>query len=940
VSFNIDPLEFPPNWQGLYNRKQAFPDEDPHLYAAMAENVEFYGSVMKKRQGSALLNGLCDYSNAVMASGATVLPPLHLENWAHWTDSMVAGTVVKVQIMDPADPHYTEVVTFTISGTYTTTPTVTPAAPYTIPAGSVVLAIPQTAGKRIGGLFQAGFRNGARPLLVVAVDNVTGVVSVHLQGNRQCRPFNLFQRIAQTTVASWGPGNLDFNYGYLTSTEGLQVGDWIHFPAAAAGTQNARVHYVSSNDRLVWIDGATPILPLPVAGNVVRFLPSTCPGVISAANPIGLGKIAGASSGNRTLLAIKQFPPLRYAHTYSDVTVSMSSVAPYHTFGLTSMFGLNSTQAAALVGRQVVISDLQGGQTHLRTISAVSGTSMTVTPDLPWQIVPGALVDVIALSRVGLRAPVVPPSVTFGTTGSVPAGSYSVRVTFSSQEGGTYVESEACPPSARAYPPAVGNLLISNIPVPLDPRVEKVRLYRTSSGGDGVWYYIAEVAPGTTSYNEIKSDSSLGVQLDEFVNYPPYETMEVVAEWPHAQRLMGIAQVGHDAWAVVWSDGPDVKRGQMKPESWPVDNFLFVGMDSGDRPRGIAAFYDSMLIFCERSIWRIQGNPPDLVVEPVNFQQHDQSGIGIESHQSLVVDQNEVIFPGPDGVYLIDRFQGVATGFQSQRISRQIDGLWDATYAQIRMHAHAVFYRSGRQYRLFWPLAVGTYHDPEIVLTYQFDADVNGAPHFWATWHLTQSIPVDHTFMVSSTVAEPEPGDAYLFASVKEANYVGTRDGAVIGMDYYYTGSGNGFADFTHLPFHMEYRTLYFNPAGQFGLTALGRFLHAVLGLGIPTTVVTGSPAPKRTLTLELRVGEFEQPVIAPPYPPRVTLEIPPRGANVAPDWLNLYRFVLLCRGQYHQIGFIDDVDRAVELHRMTYFFQRLPETMILEDLVQAEPID
>src|SRR5215467_5535468 len=151
--------------------------------------------------------------------------------------------------------------------------------------------------------------------------------------------------------------------------------------------------------------------------------------------------------------------------------------------------------------------------------------------------------------------------------------------------------------------------------------------------------------------------------------------------------------------------------------------------------------------------------------------------------------------------------------------------------------------------------------------------------------------------MSCSTVAQPELGDAYLFASMKEVNFVGTRDGGVLGMDYVYDFITNGFSDFTIIPYHFEYRTLWFNPGGQLGLAALGRFLHLALLIG-------------------------------------------PKSATWGAGFLYLYRLVLLCRGQYHQIAFIDDDDRAVELHRMTYFFQRLPETVIPEDLVQVEPTD
>jgi len=942
VSFQIEPLEFPPDWQGLYDREQQFPDESPHLYAATAENVEYYGSVMRKRAGSKLLNGVCDVTSGQMHTGSTTLPDLENENWRDWNDSMVAGTIVNIQILTPGDPHYGAVLTFTITANDGFGDlTVTPAAPYEIPYHALLIAIPWTQGRRIGGMFQPHFRNGSFPLLVNAVSNTTGELTLHIQGNRQCRPLNLYTRIPATTISAVGGANI-FT---LASIEGLVVGDWINFPTATMGTQNGKVAAINIATKQITLDPSTTVTPTPAAGAACRFLPNTCPGYISPSRPIGLGKLSAAHMGNRSCLAQPQFPPLRYAHTDSNTVDRMLNPnGPYNGFYCTVVW--SSGVAPLLPGRQVLLTDISessAGQAHLRTISSCGGYLMQVTPDLPWALSAGCLVDVLTISRVGLRKPATSPTLSQYTVGAMVPGTYSVRLTYVSTEAGSFVESEACTETPRFTLPATGGggITVSNIPMPLDPRIDQKWLYRTSCGGDGVWYLVARLDKSVTSFNMIGADTTLGTQLDEFINYPPYETMEVVVEWPHAQRLMGIAQVGLEAWAVVWSDGPDVLRAQVKPESWPVDNFLFVGLDSGDKPKGIAAFYDSMLIFCERSIWRIQGNPPDLVVEPVNFQQHDQSGIGLESHQTLVVDQNEVIFPGADGVYMIDRFQGVATGFQSQRISRQIDRLWDSTYNLFRNRAHAVFYRARRQYRLFWPLDYAPQSEPDAVLTYQFDADVNGSPHFWAKWTLAAQVIGDHNHMSCSTVAQPELGDAYLFASMKEVNFVGTRDGGVLGMDYVYDFITNGFSDFTIIPYHFEYRTLWFNPGGQLGLAALGRFLHLALLIGglSPHEPSTLGPM-KQTLTTEVRTSEFEWPVFRDPVPPNVPLEIVPKSATWGAGFLYLYRLVLLCRGQYHQIAFIDDDDRAVELHRMTYFFQRLPETVIPEDLVQVEPTD
>jgi len=924
VSFPIAKLDIAPTWKGLYARDQRIPDEDePHQYAVDARNVEFYGSILRKRRGTALMNGIWDVLDMDWPAGQNWVPEIRAGSWRdYYPEQIHAGETLLVHILDPNDPHYGAMHFFNITGLSGFDVIVGNPPGYTIPTGSAVYLLFDTYQRRIGGLFQPSFRNGAYPLLASSVHQNTAEFQLHIQANRRSPALDLFQRMPQTTIATWSVNN-----GTFLSQDGLAVGDWVYFPTQ---NQNGRVDSILSGQ--VHIDVATKITPTPVPGQPVYFFPNSCPGRVSPTRPIGLGKMSAAHIGNRTIIAMPGLPPLRYAHAQSSTIESVSSTSNPIQFRMTTPM----TQAAA--GRNILISELTDpdgiGHVHLRKIATVAGNILiTLDQVLPWSPQIGSLVDLISISRVGLRPPVTAPTPTV-VAGGFLKGEYSWRVTYVSDEGGHYVESEPGPATTRVNTGTGGSYVtLTNIPMPLDPRVVYQKIYRTMSGGDGIWYLAITLSKNPGPISDNVKDELLGVPLKEFTNNPPYETMEVVAEWPHAQRLMGIARLGQEAWGVVWTDGPDPLRQQPMPESWPLENYLFIGIDSGDRPRGLAAFYDSMLVFCQRSIWRIQGIPPDLVVEPVNFQYQSRSGIGVDSHHAIVTDQNEVIFPGPDGVYMINRYTGVAAGFQSQRISRQIDALWDQTGTTIRNRAHAVFYRARRQYRLFWPL-FGSAPDPGAVLVYQFDADMGGDPHYWSLFELFREEP-STVGMAASLVAQPEPGDAFISVNTREAVYLGTDEGAILMMDAAENLDTNGFGDFGWSPYPMEYTTVPFAPGGGISQPALGRFLHLAL--------LNGDAAPQEMLiprtSLVVGVDTRESPI----EEDQVGLFDP--GARVSftlsgTSYLKLLRLVLLARGQYHRIKLIDKADREVQVHRMVYYFQRLPEPGIPETLVQVEPTD
>jgi len=247
------------------------------------------------------------------------------------------------------------------------------------------------------------------------------------------------------------------------------------------------------------------------------------------------------------------------------------------------------------------------------------------------------------IQRQGIVGPQDLTNALVGAAG-VLNGAYSYRTKYVNSVTGA--ESEPSPISNPASP--VNQQITVSFPAGSpDPQVDKMRLYRTLAGGEGAWFFVTEVTNGTVSYTDNTPDSDLGGQMREFLDHVPPTDLTVIGLWPHANRLVGITLSGS---ALVFSDEPDLETGFLKGESWPVNNQIFLNYDDGDPIVGMVGFFDSLLVFKGRSIWRITGEPPSLTIEPVSFRS-DLTAIGALNQKSIAVDQNEVIFAASDGVY-------------------------------------------------------------------------------------------------------------------------------------------------------------------------------------------------------------------------------------------------------------------------------------------------
>ena len=435
--------------------------------------------------------------------------------------------------------------------------------------------------------------------------------------------------------------------------------------------------------------------------------------------------------------------------------------------------------------------------------------------------------------RCGLKPPVTPLQSTIAGTIAVPGmtngGNYGYRARYYNSTTGQ--ESEGGPELSVNL--STGNAVMITIYGSPDSQCDQIHLYRTSFNGGGAWYRVLQVRyPGGFSGNytsiipnpgaattvavvDDTPDPSLGSQMRDLLDACIPDSVSLLAIWGQANRLIGIDLVQN---SVFYSDQPDLRTGALKGESWPVNNQIFVSYDDGDQLTGLASFFDSVLVFKNHSIWRITGVPPNITIEPLHFRQ-DQTATGCGSQRQILVDHDDVIYRGMDAIYELNRYQGQAQGFQSQRLSLPIDEALQQGFdiGNEEPVGHGVYFRYKRQVRFF--------ETTQDCFVLQFESDVVGNPLGWSTWLMTMPDVAPMPFAPAgprcSCVAIYDPtvfrgwASPFLGPTVEAAVFIAIDGGLVLQMDI-------GTCDYGFNPYEVLISPPQVAPAGR-GLGARGR---------------------------------------------------------------------------------------------------------------------
>lgn len=196
-------------------------------------------------------------------------------------------------------------------------------------------------------------------------------------------------------------------------------------------------------------------------------------------------------------------------------------------------------------------------------------------------------------TRHGIPQPSSAPTLTTAGTGTVLTGDYQYKVSYVNS---ALVEGDVSV-TTPTFAVAGENILINSIPVaPQSFGVNQRKLYRTEAGGSTFKLLTTFNDNTTTSYEDGVVDGSLGTNAPSDQGVPPNYSVVLY----HNGRLFAI-------------DPSDqlVKYSEYgNPYVFKATSFLRVGDTSGDIPKSLSIYDNSIVVHCEDSQWIIYLDDP------------------------------------------------------------------------------------------------------------------------------------------------------------------------------------------------------------------------------------------------------------------------------------------------------------------------------------------
>lgn len=206
---------------------------------------------------------------------------------------------------------------------------------------------------------------------------------------------------------------------------------------------------------------------------------------------------------------------------------------------------------------------------------------------------------------VGIAAPAAPVISNAGV-GVLPAGTYSVLITYFDQTTGA--ESSASPISNLLTLAANSHIRVNWTLYAGEHPTTHTRVYLRWENKQTEHFLVPDIdathlgmvpVPDTTTLINLTQDQLDGMTLlapDEFENNPP--PVGLVGIESHVSRLFG-------------HDGSKVYYSQLgKPEAWDPDNFFLVNTDDGQKIIALHAAHEVLIVFKRDSVWALYGEDP------------------------------------------------------------------------------------------------------------------------------------------------------------------------------------------------------------------------------------------------------------------------------------------------------------------------------------------
>lgn len=139
--------------------------------------------------------------------------------------------------------------------------------------------------------------------------------------------------------------------------------------------------------------------------------------------------------------------------------------------------------------------------------------------------------------------------------------------------------------------------------------------------------------------------------------------------------------------------------------------YIDIDKDAGDEVKGLIEFQDAIIVFKERSIWKVTlAVSGDLVIPTVSM---IMRGVGAVSHRTIKHVENDVFFLSRRGVYTLGNEPNYLNVLRTNEVSARIRPVFETLTASQLEQACAIY--SSNKYRLAYPSTTANMNTKEII---------------------------------------------------------------------------------------------------------------------------------------------------------------------------------------------------------------------------------
>jgi len=276
------------------------------------------------------------------------------------------------------------------------------------------------------------------------------------------------------------------------------------------------------------------------------------------------------------------------------------------------------------------------------------------------------ILSTLTVQGVGIAAPGSACTAALGAVG-VLTGDYSYKYTYRNSVTGH--ESNPSPVS-NTLTTTTDQVSLTGIAASGDAQVDYKVIYRTTTGGDGAWFRVAEIANATTTYTDNIADTSLGEAVLEDSGVPPQAAY---------------VEIHNGMLAYAGLESPNRSRvamsGVLRPEACDPDNVYDLEPDEEDIITGMKRFGSSLAVYKRNRLFLGVGSAPD----EMNFvpTRVKEGSLG----NACIIDYNSAHW------YLGERGPLVFGGLKEEFIGRPIQNFYKTLDPVYLGNATGVFYK-------------------------------------------------------------------------------------------------------------------------------------------------------------------------------------------------------------------------------------------------------